>query len=594
MADPADYSNWSAEQLIDRVTSLEQLLQKQTIRNKSPLSSTSSLSLPSEKPPKPKKLRKHRSFDPTKYSTRFIALKFAYLGQRYNGLEYHANSITPLPTVEEELWKALNKARLIFPTPITPLRDRDISWEGCDYSKCGRTDRGVSAFGQVVALKVRSNRPLHLGRDNALTTAVDDAYNNKMLSKNGEMALPHSSPADDGTASIASAATNNSEAPSFHPIRDEIPYVSVLNHLLPPDIRVLAWCANPPPEFSARFSCKERRYRYFFTQPAFTPTCGAAGIVPNRQREGWLDIEAMREGAKKFRGLHDFRNFCKVDPSKQIENFERRIFYSDIEEVEPGIRYLGLSGFQEHKKSSPLGSPTSPSDQSIEPKIFAFTLHGSAFLWHQVRHMIAVLFLVGQGLESPNLVSELLDIRKNPKKPMYEMAEDAPLVLWDCIFPGQGKDPRKDDLEWLYVGDSTGFENSIAQAAGGKGNGKYGLGGVLDHMWKVWRQKKMEELLAGALLDVIVGQGDQTHIANQHPGKYKEAAGQPSGSQKVFMGGNSPRQVGKYVPVFQKPKMESIETLNAKYAKRMGFETDPKTKEAGFRSVLHHLGDGHS
>lgn len=497
----------------------------------------------------------------------------------------------------------MNKARLIFPIPKSPVQDGDLSWEGCDYSKCGRTDRGVSAFGQVIGLRVRSNRPLDLFGDNASTKVVDDIGTDNVFSKNIETALPHFSPASDAPANVASAVIDNGGALSFDPIRDEIPYVSVLNHLLPPDIRILAWCAAPPAGFSARFSCKERQYRYFFTQPAFNPTCGAAGFVPNqlnveganRQREGWLDIDAMREGAKRFQGLHDFRNFCKNDPSKQIESFERRIFYSDIEEVDPGIRYLGLPGFQEHEFSNlgPMVPPlTSTSNKLIEPKIYAFTIHGSSFIWHQIRHMVAILFLIGQGLESPDLVSELLDIQKNPQKPMYEMADDAPLVLWDCIFPGHGKDPRKDNLEWLYVGDSTGFENSVAQATISKGNAKYGLGGVLNHMWKVWRQRKMDELLAGTLLDVIVGLGEQPAITDQQMGKFKGTAHQPSGSQKVFMGGNGPRQVGKYIPVLKKPKMESVETLNARYAKRKGFEQNAESKEAGFRTLLFQPRDG--
>ena len=613
MAIPADYSKWSSEQLIDRVTSLEQQLQEQTTRCEPRISyfsllkradltrryisssrHTSNSSSPSGRPRKP---RKNRIFDPTKYSTRFIALKFAYLGQSYNGLEYHTKNTTPLPTIEEELWKALNKARLIFPTPNPLLQDGEVNWKGCDYSKCGRTDRGVSAFGQVIGLRVRSNRPLNSLQDNAPTTIIDDSGNDSVFSINNETASSHSNPAEDTPANAASPASDNVEALPFHHIRDEIPYVSVLNHLLPPDIRVLAWCATPPANFSARFSCKERQYRYFFTQPAFTPTCGAVGFVPHRfnlkeskpQREGWLDIDAMREGAKTFQGLHDFRNFCKVDPGKQIENFERRIFYSDIEEVTPGIRYLGLPGFQKHEDpnlSPILSTAGSSSDQVIEAKIYAFTLHGSAFLWHQVRHMIAILFLIGQGLESPDLVSELLDVQKNPQKPMYEMAEDAPLVLWDCIFPGQGKAPRKDDLEWLYVGDSTGFENSVAHPVAGKGNGKYGIGGVLDCMWKVWRKKKMDELLAGTLLDLIAGQGDQHVITDEHLGKFKGTAHHSSGSQKVFMGGDSPRQVGKYIPVLKKPKMESIETANAKYAKRKGFEQSTETKAIGFRVFL--------
>ncbi|KAK3067186.1 pseudouridine synthase deg1 [Teratosphaeriaceae sp. CCFEE 6253] len=33
--------------------------------------------------------------------------QFAYLGGNYNGFEHRANNTTPLPTVEEEVWKAL-------------------------------------------------------------------------------------------------------------------------------------------------------------------------------------------------------------------------------------------------------------------------------------------------------------------------------------------------------------------------------------------------------------------------------------------------------------------------------------------------------
>ncbi len=90
--------------------------------------------------------------DPSRYSTRFIALKLAYLGKNYGGYEYSSSGT--LPSIEEELWKALVKACLISPpTPDT------VDFSTCEYSKCGRTDRGVSAFGQVVALRVRSNRP---------------------------------------------------------------------------------------------------------------------------------------------------------------------------------------------------------------------------------------------------------------------------------------------------------------------------------------------------------------------------------------------------------------------------------------------------
>ena len=365
--------------------------------------------------------------------------------------------------------------------------------------------------------------------------------------------------------------------------------MQVLNRLLPPDIRVLAWCPCPLADFSARFSCKERRYRYFFTQPAFTPTTGAAGLSggfahsgrgSRPRREGWLDIDAMKEGARKFMGLHDFRNFCKVDASKQIENFERRIFHSDIEEVDPRtgpVGYVGLPGFQEFAPlAAANGHPTSDPNTGLTeiPKVYYFALHGSAFLWHQVRHMVATLFLIGQGLEPPSLVDELLDVKKNPRKPMYEMADDAPLVLWDCIFPDQTSTSREDALNWVYVGDTSGKENGTIA----RGNGKYGMGGVVDDLWKIWRQRKIDEVLAGTLLDVVVGQGSGNRAGTQEDGEPRRSAKPPKASQKVFDGGNAARLVGKYTPVLRKPRMESVEFINARYAARKGLDA-----KEGFR-----------
>jgi tRNA pseudouridine38/39 synthase len=53
--------------------------------------------------------------------------------------------------------------------------------------------------------------------------------------------------------------------------------------------------------------------------------------------------------------------------------------------------------------------------------------------------MVAVLFMVGRHLESPQIVETLLDTTKVPAKPIYEMASEIPLVLYDCGF---------EDLHW--------------------------------------------------------------------------------------------------------------------------------------------------
>lgn len=36
-------------------------------------------------------------------------------------------------------------------------------------------------------------------------------------------------------------------------------------------------------------------------------------------------------------------------------------------------------------------------------ELWAITINGSAFLWHQVRCMVAVLFMIGQGVETPSV-----------------------------------------------------------------------------------------------------------------------------------------------------------------------------------------------
>ncbi|KAF2399585.1 pseudouridine synthase, partial [Trichodelitschia bisporula] len=546
-----DYSTWSAEQLIQRVTELEKKLKEQNAHFSPPAPTAPSPTAPapnapptdpqtsSANPLPPNKPKPRKRYNPSKYSTRLIALKFAYLGRPYNGYEYHANNPTPLPTIEEELWKALVKTRLIFPDSVArsglleggrDAADRfdaavregrvQLDWEGCEYSKCGRTDRGVSAFGQVVGIRVRSARPV--GRE--AVPPVEDA-------EEVDPELP---------VGIAE------EDPPFDPVADEIPYIALLNKNLPPSIRVLAWCPDLPPNFSARFNCKERRYRYFFTAPAFLPIPGQAGLVSDpssmgggRRRDGWLDIEAMREAAAYLVGSHDFRNFCKVDPSKQIESFVRRISAAGIEFVSEDSRPAFVT--------DAALAPVLGQAKGHKLQLFAFSVKGSAFLWHQVRCMVAVLFLVGQGLERPDVVRRLLDVEAMPCRPKYEMASDAPLVLWECAFsaseskrndadapPGHwDRGQGEDELVWVEAGQEA--------AKGSLGlSGKWARNGIVEDLWRGWRGAKMDEVLAGQLLDLV--------------------------GRKVFDGDAGAKSKGRYVPIMEKERMEAVGVINARWA----------------------------
>ncbi|EFX04135.1 pseudouridylate synthase 3 [Grosmannia clavigera kw1407] len=499
----ADYSRWTKEALVRRVQQLEQDVAKARQRPAAADTTTSTATAT----PKAKK-----SMDPSRYASRFIALKLAYLGKRYGGFEYQPSGA--LPTIEEELWKALTKACLVFPAPGASADEVDLV--RCEYSKCGRTDRGVSAFGQVVALRVRSNK-----------RAV---------------------------------------------------YAKVLNRLLPPDIRVLAWCATPPADFSARFSCRERQYRYFFTQPAYftedgsrpgpTSSAGSASQPP----DGWLDIDAMRDAATRFVGLHDFRNFCKVDPSKQITNFERRIFAAGITEVAD--------------VHSSLRCLSSSASSVSFPRVYSFDVRGSAFLWHQIRHMVAVLFLVGQGREPADVVSQLLGVAAQPGRPNYPMADETPLVLWDCIFPPLGL-PGVDDsvdsptagnwsdsLQWLYVGHA---DNDDA--------GEPPSRMFIDGLWRGWRTAKMDEILANRLLDLVtagpVTVAESSHTTTSHTTTRIACPGPPGNKSHVFEGGDGPRLAGIYVPLLKRPRLAAPDDVNDRYARQKGFDSADAMRQTG-------------
>ena len=469
-------------------------------------------------------------------------MKFAYIGRRYNGLEYASGNVTPQPTVEEVLWAALRKARLIFPTDKEATVSGEISWAGCDYTKCGRTDKGVSAFGQVVGLRVRSNRPISSKQKDETTESERDNFNlERETSLYG---------LDDGVES------------AFDPVRDEIPYVQILNKLLPSDIRALAWCSDLPPDFSARFSCRERRYRYFFTNPAFAPAIrsgypDASKIVnvpgETLSKEGYLNIQAMQDAAKRYEGLHDFRNFCKINASKQTTDFRRRIFHSEIRELDPLQEPAAYVTGQAFSEFGALGNGNGATygKMSAAPKVFEFVLHGSAFLWHQVRHMVAILFLVGQGLETPDIVNTLLDIKNCIQKPCYDIADDAPLVLWDCIFPDLDGRGRQDSLKWIYAGQES---DSGIKASKVKDD-------LINSVWRTWHKHKIDEVLAGSLLNLVASQG------NIQGG----SAPQKIGGPRLFLGGDSTIYAGAYVPVMQRPRVEHFEVQNARYAAKKGY-----------------------
>ncbi|CAA0834946.1 Pseudouridine synthase family protein, partial [Striga hermonthica] len=257
---------------------------------------------------------------------RLIAIKVMYFGQRFYGFASEAQMDS---TIELEVFKALEKTRLIS-------GDK----KELNYSRCGRTDKGVSSVGQVISLFLRSN-----GKQ----TTWSSRY------------------------SVQSSAEES---------------YGVLLLLM---IFFLHFCqiciSHEFIEYLCRFSCLSREYKYFFW------------------REN-LNITLMEIAGMKFIGEHDFRNFCKMDAAN-VHNYRRQITSFEIIPC---------------------------SERFEDDELWALKFKGSAFLWHHIRCMAAVLFLISKGLESPDV--SYWDIERTPIKPKYRMAPEIPLVLRSCEFEG--------------------------------------------------------------------------------------------------------------------------------------------------------------
>lgn len=191
-------------------------------------------------------------------------------------------------TVEAQLLLALQKVKLI----------QDRRW-AC-YSRCGRTDKGVSALRQVVGLRVRSSRRREqAGAEAQEKEEEQEAAVVQQQEEGGEEEGEEEVAGEGEVGDIWSEEYDRGT-------EGEMDYCGILNRVLPKDIRALAW-SPVPKAFNARFCASQRTYRYFFTGQG-------------------LDLAAMNDAASRLVGDHDFRNLCKMDVTKTT-NF-RRVVYS--------------------------------------------------------------------------------------------------------------------------------------------------------------------------------------------------------------------------------------------------------------------------
>ncbi|KAK9897514.1 tRNA pseudouridine synthase [Cystobasidium minutum MCA 4210] len=503
-----------------------------------------------------------------RYGSRKIALRFCYEGWLYGGLALQndepPSGILPvgrssnssssntasasklsdnaLPTVEGVLLDALVASRLI---KESDKRDLDK----LDFSRCGRTDRGVSAAGQVISLYVRSQLREQEG------------------SRQPGWRSAENPPMEVDTSALPEEERKKAELKKNKP-RSELPYMSLLNRVLPNSIRILGW--SPVDEsFDARFSCRHRHYKYFFTAPP-----PSQGRSVTRKGRG-LDIGRMQDAANRLVGEHDFRNLCKVDATKQITNFYRHVMSATVSLVSP------TRSSSTTDSTYTTGTQNGLTSTQDDEDMYVFDLKGSAFLYHQVRHIMAVLFLVGSGHEEPSVIDALLNTGYPPERPLltsasqdstsktlgdnylpvvvsrpaYEMASDLPLVLWDCAFTPEA------NLQWRQDELIEGEDLKVSK-------------GYLE-MKQAHTQLRIKEAISSHFMRAYLETGQSSSPSAQPNGREEQESNAITKNKKANMfeielGGGKTARAGKYTPLLERPRSDTVEVVNERWASGQG------------------------
>ena len=154
--------------------------------------------------------------------------------------------------------------------------------------------------------------------------------------------------------------------------REEFSWTRGTNRFLPPDIAV-QWARPVPDAFHSRACATSRRYSYVVLESHVRPSIDAG-------RVGWvfrpLDIDAMNEAAGTLVGQHDFTSF-------------RASACQALSPVKTMLR-IGVSR---------------------RGAYWRFDFEADAFLHHMIRNIMGCLLQIGQGLQPPGWMAEVLQSR---------------------------------------------------------------------------------------------------------------------------------------------------------------------------------------
>nr|XP_053637630.1 tRNA pseudouridine(38/39) synthase-like [Cherax quadricarinatus] len=303
-----------------------------------------------------------------------------------------------------------------------------------------------------------------------------------------------------------------------------------------------------------------------------------------------LSNQEMNESAQYLVGYHDYRNFCKMDVGNGVVNFCRRILSvsislvcCDVHRIEnPSLnnesltteqdkqdiklnldlpckfiheatdrRRLTSNNFLEHYgKNSGICNKKHHTDGY---DMCVATIEGEAFLWHQVRAIMAILFLVGEGKEKPDIVKHLLDVENHPRKPQYCLASDVPLNLYGTTFEG---------VEWQWDNDN--------------------LLCVITQLQALWMQHSIRSTMIRRMLwdlEGLYGERVKVNKEESAPRDWNSSLPQEESRVTKFPQAQSVSLIPGartkvYKPLLSRPTCESLETRVEHYIKRQRLDPD--------------------
>jgi tRNA pseudouridine38-40 synthase len=154
--------------------------------------------------------------------------------------------------------------------------------------------------------------------------------------------------------------------------RKEFSWLRGTNRYLPADIAV-QWAKPVPDEFHSRACATSRRYAYVVLESPVRPSVDA-------RRVGWvfrpLDGDLMTQAAQHLVGTHDFTSFRASEC--QARSPVKTLMRAEV---------------------------------SRRGAYWRFDFEADAFLHHMIRNIMGCLVLVGQGLQEPGWIREVIEAK---------------------------------------------------------------------------------------------------------------------------------------------------------------------------------------